>query len=432
MKKQVSLLLWILSIVLFSTLSNAQSVDLESVEIFKDFPIKISRAIINIEEGKKIGYMGAQRLGDPFPYKSMALDVYNINFRRKYSFYEYDYSLENGIRSDIIDLFIEEGFKLNINDFEFAELADYTKPKLAISLFINDFVYNMQGSFDGSVNVFRSFLDMQIKVLSLVDNTVVYDYSNINEFYFKKEDRTYAYNFRYIFREALRQSLKELIYREEFFDVILNAKKQRNYDTFEDTINIAKVPLNKDNNSIAKRSIESTVTLTLGNKIGSGAFITKDGLILTCSHVVEGATEYDVILSNNVKVKGKVIRVSPEFDVALVQVEGIEVKPLPLGKSLNIEEGEEVYTIGTPNYTNLGQSISKGIVSGIRVIDEYSFLQTDASVNPGNSGGPLINAKGEIIGVVNMKVIKQGTERIGFAVPIDVAVEKLNLKVLDK
>lgn len=432
MKKQVSLLLLVLSVALLSTLSNAQSVDLDRIEIFKDFPIKISRAIINLEEGKKIGYMGAQRLGDPFPYKNMTLEVYNINFRRKYSFYEYDYSLENGIRSDIIDLFIEEGFKLNINDFEFAELADYIKPKLAISLFINDFVYNMQGSFDGSVNVFRSFLDMQIKVLSLVDNTVVYDYSNINEFYFKKEDRTYAYNFRYIFREALRQSLKELIYREEFFDVILNAKKQRNYDTFEDTINIAKVPLNKDNNSIAKRSIESTVTLTLGNKIGSGAFITKDGLILTCSHVVEGATEFDVILSNNVKVKGKVIRVSPEFDVALVQVDGIEVKPLPLGKSIKIEEGEEVYTIGTPNYTNLGQSISKGIVSGIRVIDEYSFLQTDASVNPGNSGGPLINAKGEIIGVVNMKVIKQGTERIGFAVPIDVAVEKLNLKVLDK
>lgn len=431
MKRQVSLLLMLIAVAFLTTLSNAQSIDLEKVEIFKDFPIKISRAIINIEEGKKIGYMGAQKLGDPFPYKNMAFDVYNINFRRKYNFYEYDYSLENGIRSDIIDLFIEEGFKLNINDFEFAELADYIKPKLAITVFINDFVYNMQGSFDGSVNVFRSFLDMQIKVLSLSDNSIVYDFSNVNEYFFKKEDRTYAYNFRYIFREALRQSLKELIYREAFFDVILNAKKQKDYDTFEDAINIAKVPLNKDNNSIAKRSIESTVTLTLGNKIGSGAFITKDGLILTCSHVVDGATEYDVILSNNVKVKGKVIRKSPEFDVALVQVVGIEAKPLPLGKSLNIEEGEDVFTIGTPNYTNLGQSISKGIVSGIRIIDESSFLQTDASVNPGNSGGPLLNTKGEIIGVVNMKVIKHGTERIGFAIPIDVAVEKLNLNVLD-
>lgn len=127
--------------------------------------------------------------------------------------------------------------------------------------------------------------------------------------------------------------------------------------------------------------------------------------------------------------KAKVLRNLPEYDAALLQLEGASANPLPLGSTDKVEIGEDVWVIGTPSDTELGQSISKGILSGKRVMNEKSYLQTDASVSPGNSGGPLINQKGEILGLVNAKIISRGTEGVGFAIPIDVVLEKLGVVV---
>jgi hypothetical protein len=398
-------------------------------EEFNGFPIKISRVKINIEEGKKIGYSGGQKLGEPFPYGNFVIAAFDHGFRKSYDFYEYDLFFEKGIKTTVIDIFTKEGFNLNKNNYDFTELEEYVKPKLAITIHINDFVYNMRGIFSASIDIFRSFLDLKIQVLSLTDNTIVFERSLVDEYFFKRYDNNYLYNFRYVFNDALHQGIKNLIYNEEFIDVILDFKEKKTYENEQEAIIIPKVPLNKDMNAIVKKSLESTVTISLGKSIGSGAFITKDGLILTCSHVIGNAKECDIILSNNVKLKGKIIRNIPDFDLALVQVEDIEANPFPLGISLDLEAGDDVYAIGTPNSSLLGQSVSKGIVSGKRVSEEKSYIQTDASVSPGNSGGPLINKKGEIIGVVNMKIIRQGTEGVGFAIPIDVAKEKLNIVV---
>jgi hypothetical protein len=419
----------VVAIFAFTTILSFANTSFAQFDEFKDFPIKISRVKINIEEGKKIGFSGGQKLGEPFPYGNIVLSTFDHGFRQRYDFYENDLFFEKGIKSTVIEIFTKEGFNLNKNNYDFAELEEYVKPKLAITIHINDFVYNMRGSFGASIDIFRSFLDLKIQVLSLTDNTIVFERSIQDEYFFKNYNNKFSFNFRYVFNDALHQGIKNLIYNEEFTDVILDFKEKKTYENEQEAIIIPKVSLNKDMNAIVKKSLESTVTISLGRSIGSGAFITKDGLILTCSHVVGNAKECDIILSNNIKLKGKIIRNIPDFDLALVQVEGIEAIPLPLGKSLEAEPGDEVFTIGTPSASQLGQSVSKGIISGKRVIDEKSFIQTDANVNPGNSGGPLINKKGEIIGVVNMKIIRQGTEGIGFAIPVDVALEKLNIVV---
>ena len=93
----------------------------------------------------------------------------------------------------------------------------------------------------------------------------------------------------------------------------------------------------------------------------------------------------------------------------------------------DLEIGEEVYAIGTPEDMSLNQSVSKGIVSGFRN-DGQSFIQTDVSINRGNSGGPLLDAKSNVIGVVTAKLVGMGTEGIGFAIPIQSALDALNVE----
>jgi serine protease Do len=157
--------------------------------------------------------------------------------------------------------------------------------------------------------------------------------------------------------------------------------------------------------------------------IGSGFIINQDGYILTNNHVIEGADEIKVKLADGKEFKGKVIGGDPKTDLALVRIEAADLKPLQLGNSDDLKVGEWVMAVGSP--FGLEQTVTAGIVSAKgRVIGSGpydNFIQTDASINPGNSGGPLINMKGEVIGI-NTAIIASG-QGIGFAIPINMAKE---------
>lgn len=154
---------------------------------------------------------------------------------------------------------------------------------------------------------------------------------------------------------------------------------------------------------------------------GSG-FIIGDGYIFTNNHVVSGADEIKVKLSDGREFKGQVKGADEKLDLALISIETKENLPVaPLGDSDALEVGEWVMAIGNP--FGLAQTVTAGIVSakgrwiGSGPYDDY--LQTDASINPGNSGGPLFNAKGEVIGI-NAAIVAGG-QGIGFAIPINMA-----------
>jgi S1-C subfamily serine protease len=184
-----------------------------------------------------------------------------------------------------------------------------------------------------------------------------------------------------------------------------------------------------------KELTSSVVTVTTGDNSGhgSGFFISEDGLIVTNYHVVKNSKKVNIILSNNLSFVGDVIRTDINNDLALVKISGNGFKPFLLSESEdNNQIGAEVYAIGTPNDKKLSQTVSKGIVSGNRLLDDKSYIQTDVSVSPGNSGGPLIDKNGIVLGVITLKVIDKGVEGLSFALPSSSIFTFLNLKYVKK
>jgi serine protease Do len=158
--------------------------------------------------------------------------------------------------------------------------------------------------------------------------------------------------------------------------------------------------------------------------VGSGFVMNREGYILTNNHVVEDADQIKVKLANGKEYEGKVVGRDPKTDLALIKINASsDLQPLTLGNSDDLKVGSWVVAIGSP--FGLEQTLTAGIVSAKgRVIGSGpydNFIQTDASINPGNSGGPLINMKGEVVGI-NTAIIASG-QGIGFAIPINMAKE---------
>lgn len=159
---------------------------------------------------------------------------------------------------------------------------------------------------------------------------------------------------------------------------------------------------------------------------GSGFIISPDGLILTNHHVVDGADEIKVHLADDREFKAKVIGSDAKTDVAVIKIDGKDLPCVKLGKSKDVKVGEWVAAIGAP--FGLENTVTSGIVSAKSrnlPSDQFvPFIQTDAAVNPGNSGGPLFNMKGEVIGI-NSQIFSTsgGFMGLSFAVPIDLALQ---------
>ena len=161
---------------------------------------------------------------------------------------------------------------------------------------------------------------------------------------------------------------------------------------------------------------------------GSGFILNKDGLILTNNHVIDNAQRIEVTLSNKKKYKAVLLTADKGHDLALIKINNApDLVPATLAESSNATVGQRVYAIGNP--FGLSGTMTRGIVSAIRSIrgEENNpiedAIQTDAAVNPGNSGGPLLNSKAEVIGVTTM-IASNGANQssgIGFAIPISTA-----------
>ncbi|MCI9303697.1 MAG: trypsin-like serine protease [Clostridium sp.] len=167
--------------------------------------------------------------------------------------------------------------------------------------------------------------------------------------------------------------------------------------------------------------------------MGSGFIINTDGYILTNYHVINGAKEVTVTLSDGQEVTASVVNYDSDKDIAMIKLNGnVEVPGVvELGNSDALQPGEEVVAIGNPLSKELSSTLTKGIVSALnRSVETQSgvntnLIQTDAAINSGNSGGPLINTKGEVIGINTLKA-SNGAEGIGFAIPINDVKEKID------
>ena len=168
--------------------------------------------------------------------------------------------------------------------------------------------------------------------------------------------------------------------------------------------------------------------------MGSGFIINEEGYILTNYHVIEGAKEVVVTLSDGRDVKAKVVNYDQNQDIAMLKLSDNNVKVpavVQLGDSDALKPGEEVLAIGTPLSKDFNQTVTGGLVSAVNRTVETStgvklnLIQTDAAINPGNSGGPLINTKGEVVGINTLK-ISGGAEGIGFSIPINEVKDRID------
>ena len=160
--------------------------------------------------------------------------------------------------------------------------------------------------------------------------------------------------------------------------------------------------------------------------LGSGVIVSPDGYILTNNHVVDGATEVKVTLSDKREFKARVVGADPKIDIAVLKIDASDLPSIVIGDSSKIQIGDYALAVGNP--FGVGKTVTMGIVSALGRsnlgIEAYEdFIQTDAPINPGNSGGALINDRGELIGI-NTAIISHGSEGnqgIGFAVPVNLA-----------
>ena len=229
------------------------------------------------------------------------------------------------------------------------------------------------------------------------------------------------------FERELTQLLKDLFYEFIFDEEVQSKTESDSYFDLADEGTFTPVQIKSNSNASEMLDWrESVATVISPDSHGSACVISEDGYLLTNYHVVGQNEKVRVKFMDNTESEATIIRKHPDCDLALIKVDRTGLKFLTPSADKS-KLGDVVYIIGTPADTLLSQSVSKGILSGQRDFDGAEYLQTDAKVNPGNSGGALLNSKGELIGVVSSKYIGFGIEGIGFAVPISKLEEKLKV-----
>ena len=160
---------------------------------------------------------------------------------------------------------------------------------------------------------------------------------------------------------------------------------------------------------------------------GSGIIYREDGYVITNQHVINGASEIEVVLNDGRVFSARILGEDSRSDLAVLKIEADNLKAAKFGDSGNVKVGEIAVAIGTPAGEEFSGSVTAGIISALnRSINigekKFNLIQTDAAINPGNSGGALVNSNGEVIGINSIKLSSPNIEGMGFAIPINSAV----------
>lgn len=227
--------------------------------------------------------------------------------------------------------------------------------------------------------------------------------------------------------ELLARTLTHLLSRQGFVDKQRGATQGTLAErAWDGGVAIAQCGAGKQAMPAAAPTVTgAAVSVQAGASTGSGVQISPDGWVLTAFHVVGLAKDVKVLRPGGVAIGAQVVRADPELDVALLHVKDETKTCLPIGAVPAV--GATVYAIGSPS--GLDFSLSRGIVSAVRDQGRASEVQTDASVSPGNSGGPLVDASGRVTGVVISKVVGEAVEGIAFAVPAQEALSGLEVQL---
>ncbi|WP_445359847.1 trypsin-like peptidase domain-containing protein [Microbulbifer sp. EKSA005] len=230
---------------------------------------------------------------------------------------------------------------------------------------------------------------------------------------------------------AFQQSIENMLSQQEFIDIILGESRFSDKAKISSSIVDATLVYGNEETSFSKKiqSIKAaTATIRTVSGHGSGFVISKQGHVLTNQHVVSSNQDVLVIIDGQ-EYRAQVLRADKRRDVALLQIiERFGHLPVEIHRK-SAELGDPIYVIGTPLDETLDFSITRGIISARRDINELPYYQTDAAVNPGNSGGPVFNDVGNVIGItVSGHFTRDGGSRnINYIIPIDDALRVIGL-----
>jgi len=231
------------------------------------------------------------------------------------------------------------------------------------------------------------------------------------------------------FHNAFADAVERMLASQKFRNVALRREALQPKQVLDSEISIPfvkqlDVPIAENQSSI----LSSAVTIRPARGHGSGFLIAEDGLILTNAHVVGNAKKVSVILNNGLEVPGDVLRTDARRDVALVRVSLRAPVVLPI-RTTSVNTLEKVYVIGSPIEEGNRSTVSTGIISGKKIIRKLRFLQSDAAISPGNSGGPMLDAKGNVIGISVLTSGHPRAQNLNLFIPIEDGLKALNIRI---
>lgn len=346
----------------------------------------------------------------------------NVKGKRDESDEGSEIKLENTVFTDFLNQTLkEEGYI----DTSRKVLKNSYSNNLLINATIDDYESFNVGTY--STGVSRVELSIKWEVLDYYEK-VIYTYTKKDvksgEFSFNSKDKYKEANLSAI-NDALEAGLIDLMAQDKVQELLTDHSEEAKEEAFD----VIKLKDASKYVSSINEAIKSSVTITNKDGHGSGFIISSDGYILTNYHVIAGAEDLKVVLNNEKEYDLEVIRISKIHDMALVKIDVNGMIPFKLDYESEISIGSDIYAVGTPKGQDLAQTVSKGIISGVRKSDNGSnLIQTDASINSGNSGGAIITKDGKVLGIVSSKYFGFGVEGVAFGIPSSYIKDKLKLQ----
>lgn len=233
------------------------------------------------------------------------------------------------------------------------------------------------------------------------------------------------YDLRYVIKDGLEYGLLELMNSSKMKKIL----KDNSQKTKEAEIETLVLKSSGNYVSSMSEAVKSSVTIKTKDGHGSGFIVSSDGYIVTNYHVIAEMEDLKIILNDKTEYTPTLARESKLYDLALLKIDAKGFKPMKILATKDVEIASAVFAVGTPTVEDLSQTVSKGIISGMRTSESgIKFIQTDASVNSGNSGGALTNERGEVLGVVSAKLKGFGIEGVAFGVPAYEILDKLKIE----
>jgi S1-C subfamily serine protease len=270
-------------------------------------------------------------------------------------------------------------------------------------------------------------IGIEWQVLDVASDSVVYKVLSRGRVLNVSKDRPVA-----VGKQLIFSALVSVIQRPKFRKLLQEEPPTTSERGYAAASLRACAPSAKEMPAATESVLNATVLVQTSTGFGSGFVLNPEGFVVTAAHVVTGPA-VTVRLRDGREFPASVVRLNRKLDIALLRLAaaaGEVFECLPI-KREPIAVGADVYAIGSPATRDLSFSLARGIVSGVRLLDGVQYLQTDAAINRGNSGGPLVTSKGEAAAVVTFKLVGASMEGIGFGVPLPVGLQALAVSPAD-